>query len=52
MGRPAQGGVRTSAGTLKRSGFIAADHGARGRDDVLELITRRLFAPLAGRDRP
>jgi AcrR family transcriptional regulator len=24
--------------------FIAADHGARSRDDVLELITRRLFA--------
>jgi hypothetical protein len=24
--------------------FIAADHGARSRADVLELITRRLFA--------
>jgi AcrR family transcriptional regulator len=25
--------------------FIAADHGARSRADVLELVTRRLFAP-------
>jgi hypothetical protein len=26
------------------SHFIAADHGAKGRADVLDLITRRLFA--------